>query len=294
MRGDVMRSEQNNEPTTNRVAKDSVFTDLFSDKRYLLELYQALHPEDTAATRDDLVLMTLKSVVAEHIHNDLGFRVGNRLMILIEAQSTWTPNILIRALGYLVQSYVDYCKEQRLSLYDNVSIDLPIPELYVIYTGNRKTRPKQLSLSRNFFGGKRCCVEAKVRMIYTGKRGDIIYQYITFCKVLDQQVKKYGHSRKAIEETIRICSDKNILTAYLKEREKELMNIMTTLFDQDTVTRDLIASKENRARKITNLDAIKSIMTDFNVSLTRAMDTLKIPDSERDYYIQKIEGKKES
>ena len=72
------------ESTAKRQAKDSVFTDLFSDKRYLLELYQALHPEDTTATEDDLILMTLKSVVADHIHNDLGFRVGNRLMILIE------------------------------------------------------------------------------------------------------------------------------------------------------------------------------------------------------------------
>ncbi len=94
-----MRSEQNNEPTANRVAKDSVFTDLFSDKRYLLELYQALHPEDTTATRDDLILMTLKSVVAEHIHNDLGFRVGDRLIVPVEAKSTWSPNIVIRLLA---------------------------------------------------------------------------------------------------------------------------------------------------------------------------------------------------
>lgn len=32
-----------------RTAKDSVFCDLFRDKRYLLQLYQALHPEDTEA-----------------------------------------------------------------------------------------------------------------------------------------------------------------------------------------------------------------------------------------------------
>ena len=72
------------------------------------------------------------------------------------------------------------------------------------------------------------------------------------------------------------------------------VDIMTALFDQDTVTRDLIASKEARKEKDTNLKAIKSIMTDFNVSLTRAMDTLKIPDPDREYYIQQIEGKKES
>ena len=31
-------------------AKDSVFTTLFRDKKYLLQLYRALHPEDTETT----------------------------------------------------------------------------------------------------------------------------------------------------------------------------------------------------------------------------------------------------
>ena len=38
--------------------RDSVFSDLFRDKRYLLKLYQTLHPEDTETTEDDLVDVT--------------------------------------------------------------------------------------------------------------------------------------------------------------------------------------------------------------------------------------------
>ena len=33
-----------------RKIKDSVFTSLFQDKKYLLQLYQALHPEDCNVT----------------------------------------------------------------------------------------------------------------------------------------------------------------------------------------------------------------------------------------------------
>ena len=73
------------------------------------------------------------------------------------------------------------------------------------------------------------------------------------------------------------------------------MNIMTALFDQDEVTRALIAAKENRARKTqekaTRLEAIKSIMTNLGISLEKAMNVLEIPVSERAYYIQQIEGK---
>lgn len=42
------------ESTPKRKIKDSVFTDLFQDKKYLLQLYKALHPEDSAVTEDAL------------------------------------------------------------------------------------------------------------------------------------------------------------------------------------------------------------------------------------------------
>ncbi len=60
IRGDSMSDKRNNEPTANRVAKDSVFTDLFSDKRYLLGFYQALHPEDNTTTNAGLMAVTTK------------------------------------------------------------------------------------------------------------------------------------------------------------------------------------------------------------------------------------------
>lgn len=40
-------------------AKDSVFTDLFRHPKYLLQLYQALHPEDTDASEDKINNITL-------------------------------------------------------------------------------------------------------------------------------------------------------------------------------------------------------------------------------------------
>lgn len=70
-----------------RTAKDSVFTHLFQDKEYLLQLYQALHPEDTEAKEKDLTIITLKNIVAGGIYNDLGFMLNEKLIFLIEAQA---------------------------------------------------------------------------------------------------------------------------------------------------------------------------------------------------------------
>lgn len=62
-----------------RTIKDSVFTNLFQDKKYLLQLYKALHPEDNEVTEDKLT---------DNIYNDLGFIVNeDKMVILVEAQS---------------------------------------------------------------------------------------------------------------------------------------------------------------------------------------------------------------
>ena len=78
--------------------KDSVFTNLFQDKKYLIQLYRVLHPEDQDATEDELTDITIHNILTDDIYNDLGFLVGDRLLILVEAQSTWTANIIIRSI----------------------------------------------------------------------------------------------------------------------------------------------------------------------------------------------------
>ena len=67
-------------------------------------------------------------------------------------------------------------------------------------------------------------VNVKAKIIYDSKQGDIINQYIVFCRVFDEQIKLHGRTMKAVEETIRICKDKDVLREYLADREvAELM-----------------------------------------------------------------------
>ena len=53
-----------------RTAKNSVFLDLFQDKKNLLALYQTLHPEDTDATEDTLDIVTIDNVLTDNLYND--------------------------------------------------------------------------------------------------------------------------------------------------------------------------------------------------------------------------------
>lgn len=226
-----------------RTIKDSVFTNIFQDKKYLLQLYKALHPEDNDITEDKLTDITIKNVLTDNIYNDLGFVVENRLVILVEAQSTWTMNIIIRALMYMVQTYHDYFDRTKQNLYKSKKVKLPIPEVYVIYTGDRKTRPSEVSLAQEFFGGKESCIDVKVKMIYDGEDGDIINQYVIFTKVCNEQMALHGRSQKAILEAIRICKDRNVLREYLISKEKEVIDIMMVLYDEQEVMRSYVESE---------------------------------------------------
>ncbi len=222
--------------------KDSVFTSLFREKKYLLQLYQALHPEDKETKEEDLTNITIENVLMNGQHNDLGFMAGDRSLILAEAQTTWTMNIIVRALLYLAQTYREYLDEKNADLYGSVKVRLPRPELYVIYTGEREERPKTASLTEEFFQGEECALEVKVKMLYGDdswkdvgydEERDIINQYIAFTKVYNEQRKLNGRTKETITETIRICKDRNLLKEYLESREKEVRDMMFTLFDEE-------------------------------------------------------------
>ncbi len=222
--------------TPKRKIKDSVFTNLFQDKKYLLRLYKALHPEDSAVTEDDIKDVTIKHILVDADYNDLGFSVNGRLVILVESQSTWTLNIIIRALMYLIQTYHDYFKRTKQNLYGYKKVNMPKPELYVIFTGEKpKNPPNTISLSQDFFDGEKIAIDAEVKVLYQEDENNIIGQYIIFCKVYNEQTKKYGQTRKAVTETIRICKDRNVLKEYLENKEQEVVDIMMTLFDDEQV-----------------------------------------------------------
>ena len=122
-------------------------------------------------------------------------------------------------------------------MYRSKKVTLPKPELYVIFTGERKVHPEEIRLSEEFFGGEKVAIEVTVKMIYDGKKGDIINQYVSFTRVLNEQVKKHGRTRDAVREAIRICKDRDVLKEYLEKKESEVVDIMMQLYDQEEIMR---------------------------------------------------------
>ena len=152
---------------------------------------------------------------------------------------------------YLAETYSLYCQEHDIDLYKSAVTPLPKPELYVIFTGERKTKPEEISLRKDYFKDKNCPVDVVVKMIYDGEAGGIINQYVTFTKICREQIRIHGRTRKAIEEVIQICKDQKVLTEYLAEHEKEVVNIMGTLFGAEEISRihDVNVRQEGRIQQ---------------------------------------------
>ena len=160
---------------------------------------------------------------------------------------------------------------------------MPKPELYIIYTGNKGRKPETISLSQEFFDGVDIDIEVKARVIYESDTEDIINQYIIFCKVFDEQRKLYGMTEQTVKETIRICKDRNILKEYLIRREKEVVTIMMSLFDDEQIMKTYWKDMENTLAHKKDRETAERMIKDGELSLEKiaryvpslSMDELK-------------------
>ena len=177
--------DEEKEKTSKRTIKDSVFGDMFANeenRKYLVQLYKTLHPADSNVTEADINNVTIRNVMVNDIYNDLGFIVRGKMIILCEAQSTWSPNIVYRLLSYLVDSYSNYIYDNGLNVYGSKAIELPAPELYVIYTGD-KVVPDTISMKEANFPSSDWKFDIEAKVIRNQDKSNIIGQYIIFCKV---------------------------------------------------------------------------------------------------------------
>lgn len=269
-------------------AKDSVFSFIFRQPENTRRLYLTLHPEDVDVTEADCKLVTLEHILTNGMTNDLGFQVRDKLILLVEAQSKFSINIALRMLLYLAATYKEYVEEQKLDLYGSKPVSIPRPELYMVYTGAPRQLPEILRLSDMYDGPGGAEIEIKV-LKDTGA-GNIVDQYIRFCEVSDEQRKQYGYTMKAVEETLRICCEENILMPFLASRQKEVQDIMVTLFNQERVTEIHEYNLVKDAKREGRIETAKNLMDALNLSVEQVLTALKIPKEEHETYRKLLEN----
>ena len=118
---------------------------------------------------------------------------------------------------------------------------------YVIYTGEKGNRPDVILLSDHYPKNSTSPLQLRIKMIYDSKEGDIIYQYINFCKVFNQMRKDFPDSVvMAVKNTISICRNKELLAEFLKDHETELNDIMYDFLYNEEYWRKLMLRDERK------------------------------------------------
>jgi len=231
----------------NRNYMDSVFSALFGHPDVLRELYSAIEgiaiPPDTPVS-----INTLTDVLYKGQINDLSFTIDNRLVILIEHQSTINENLPLRLLMYITHVYEKIVNRRKL--FQATLEKIPAPEFIVLYNGKHKYPDyEELKLSDAFkdvdglkaFNNVAIPLEliVKVYNINCGHNSEILRK----CETLDNysffisKVREYesigNKVEKAVKNAIEYCIEKDILKEFLEANSSEVLNMLLTEWNQD-------------------------------------------------------------
>ncbi len=238
----------NSQEKMKREIKDSVFTNLFKDKKYTAKLIEALHPELSEVDENDITAVTLDNVLVDSIHNDLAVMYLNKIMIFVEEQSYYNPNISIRLMIYGIRTIQNYITENDLNVYSSKKLQLPKFEFYCVCAYDKKESYPDYEQ----FGDKEDFLHGKVKMLYPNiKERTIISEYVQFAKgVTTIQIMRLSQSEKIerLKEFIEKCIKDNILRDYLGQHKKEVISMVDILFDQKFVNERMLNEARSLAR----------------------------------------------
>ncbi|MCL2387051.1 MAG: Rpn family recombination-promoting nuclease/putative transposase [Defluviitaleaceae bacterium] len=222
-----------------RQHKDTMFRGWFKIPQNFLHLLKHCKG-DTTLTTDDIELFDLESVVIiRGRRNDVSFITkDNRLIILIEHQSSLNPNMAFRLFLYYMELLHLWIKSNsEINLYGNSKIEnFPLPEFYVAYNGE-KPLEEEFSTFKLDYGGVKVEVEVKILDIHFENLEDTrpdnaLAGYSFFYKVFDDGLQA-GLSN---EEAFVKAREESMSRGYLKDfinKEEFIMDYKDHLFDYD-------------------------------------------------------------
>jgi predicted transposase/invertase (TIGR01784 family) len=227
--------------------KDSVFSSLFSDPDILRELYCAL--KDVSLPPDvPITINTLKNVLFMDRINDISFEIGDKLVVLIEHQSTINPNIALRFLMYISRVYEKILEPKKL--YSTKRRLIPRPEFFVLYNGAAEYPDETIlklsdsyediaSLGLSEDDIPRLELIVKVVNINHGRNEEKVKKCITLAdysafvgKVHEYEKEGLGRE-EAIKKAIKYCLERDILKKFLEENSTEVLNMLLTEWNWD-------------------------------------------------------------
>jgi predicted transposase/invertase (TIGR01784 family) len=227
---------------TNRLYKSSVFALLFSDPVRVRELYNALAGTcyDESA---NIVINTLQDAIFMDQINDISFTINDKLVVLIEHQSTINPNMALRLLLYIARIYEKLIDSKKI--YSETKQLVPRPEFIVLYNGPADYPDKNtMRLSDHFentgsYDKIELELQAQVYNINKGRNLELeehsrtLADYAAFIAKVRDSGQEQQDREAAIRRAIQWCIRKGILKEFLEKHASEVVNMLITEWNWD-------------------------------------------------------------
>ena len=235
----------------NRNHKDSLFIDLFcKDKKVgkenFISLYNALHQTKLDLEHTDLREVNIENILYMALSNDIAFLVDNRLVLLVEHQSTINENMPLRLLEYVSRIYEQLIPTE--DRYEKKMIKIPYPEFYVFYNGTEEYPvEKELRLSDAFIipeekytKVKKISLEILVQVININidkenpilKQCRALQEYSTLIELIRETKSK--NPKAPLEDALSKAINSGILSEYLKRKSTEVRNMLIAEYSYET------------------------------------------------------------
>lgn len=219
----------------NREYKSDVFSMLLEDPKNALEVFNGVNGTDYDDP-NELVIHRLDKGISLSIRNDASFILDMNLS-LYEHQSTYSPNIPLRNLIYLVNLLQKLINKK--DLYGSRLIKIPTPHFAVFYNGT-ENRPEveELRLSTAFehtMDSPEIELHCKVYNINKGnnvellRRCPVLRDYMYFVDKVRFYIGQLGDLPEELEEAIELaiddCINNHVLEDFMKSRRSEVVKV---------------------------------------------------------------------
>ena len=225
-------------PLVNRNYKDTVFRMLFSDRKNLLSLYNAVNQKHYTDP-EDLEIVTLENAIYMGMKNDLAFIIDTNLY-LYEHQSTYNPNMPLRDLFYISNEYQKLLDKK--SLYSSSLQKIPAPNFIELYNGTDTlsdfSEHRLSSAFENLSGEPKLELIVTVLNINEGHNA-LLMEHCQTLKEYSQyvaKVRKYAVGMpldQAVEYAVDECIKENILADFLRKNRAEVISMSIFEYDKE-------------------------------------------------------------
>ena len=227
---------------TNREYKDTLFRTLFGDRKYFLELYNAVANENYPA---DTPVIPCPSNELLAKFNDIAACIGNQLIVFFEHQSTHSVNMPLRLLSYATEMLSLYIIDKD-KLYGNALVKIPTPKFYVVYNGVQDICVNELKLSDAFIiNDSKPTLELIAKVVNINpdsgesalNRSATLQGYSNLINEIRNNQKKGMSKDKAIVTAIDLCIEQGILKEFLTEHYQGVSKMLNWEYDANAERR---------------------------------------------------------